>query len=225
MTKEKEQKEQTDLIQIEDIFYSISGEGTSAGLPSIFIRTAGCNFSNHPCKYCDTHYALDVEDGKPWTITDILNNLTEYPCKRVIITGGEPLCQVYLKELITALQKAQYMIEIETNGSFNISEYKKQFKNILWSLDIKTPCSGNADYNILDNLKLLDKNDQVKFVVESWTDFRLALSILDNYKPICNVLFSPVYGKFDPLEIVELVKYHYPKGRLSIQLHKIIGVE
>lgn len=212
-------------IQINQIFYSISGEGISQGLPSIFIRIAGCNFERHPCKYCDTIYSLQSLDGYPCTIQEIFDQLILYPCKRVIITGGEPLNHIYLTDLIAALFKEQYTVEIETNGSFSIKEYKKSFRDILWSLDIKTPCSGNTEYNILYNLKLLNKNDQVKFVVQSWEDFSFSLNILDEYKPKCNVVFSPVYGKLSFYELAELIKYHYSKGRLSIQLHKIIGVE
>jgi len=202
-------------MKINEVFYSIQGEGKWTGRPNIFIRTTGCNLR---CKYCDTKYAYD--DGKEMSITEIIKQISQYPCKYICITGGEPLSQNDILDLINALSKNKYHICIETNGSIDIRNISK-CKSLLISLDVKCPSSEMHKKNYLQNISLLKKDDQLKFIIKDRKDYEYAKKILREYEPVCTVFFQPVWG-IDPRNLAEWIIQDSLDVKLGLQLHKII---
>ena len=202
-------------MKINEIFYSIQGEGKWTGLPNIFIRTTGCNLR---CSYCDTKYAY--EDGKEMSIREITENIKKYPCDQVCITGGEPLLQKETIELIDVLLKKNYKILLETNGSKNIKNLIGR-KSLIVSLDVKCPSSKMYKKMHLENISLLKKNDQLKFVVKDKKDYNYARKIVQKYKPVCPVFFQPVWGT-NFKNLADWILCDELEVRLGLQLHKII---
>lgn len=205
-------------MKINEIFYSIQGEGAWTGLPNIFIRTTGCNLR---CSFCDTKYAYNT--GKEMTVQEIIKKIKQYPCKYVCITGGEPLLQKDIIYLIDELLKKGYKISIETNGSLSIK--KLLDKNYLMiSLDIKCPSSNMYENNYLENINFLKKDDQLKFVIKNKKDYEYAKGILKKYKPFCKVFFQPVWGK-NPKILTKWIIKDGLNVKLGLQIHKIIWDE
>lgn len=202
-------------MNINEIFYSLQGEGKWAGLPNIFIRTSGCNLR---CSFCDTKYAY--ENGKIMSIKEIINQITQYNCRYVCLTGGEPLLQQDIFELINVLLKKKYYVIIETNGSINIKDLLK-YKSILISLDIKCPSSNMQKKSQFQNINLLKKDDQLKFVIKNKEDYDYAKHIVNEYKPVCEVFFQPVWRE-NPNKLAEWIITDQLNVKLSLQLHKII---
>ncbi|MDH7517172.1 MAG: radical SAM protein [Candidatus Thermoplasmatota archaeon] len=202
-------------MKINEIFYSIQGEGSWSGLPNIFIRTTGCNLC---CSFCDTKYAY--KDGKEMGIKKIIETISRYPCKHVCLTGGEPLIQNETLELIDVLIKNKYDVCLETNGSINIEKICGK-KSLMISLDIKCPSSNMHDKMYMDNIKKLGKNDQLKFVVKNKKDYSYAKKIIQLYKPVCPVFFQPVYGS-NPRLLAEWILHDGLDVKLGLQVHKII---
>lgn len=202
-------------MKINEIFYSLQGEGRWAGLPNIFIRTSSCNLR---CSYCDTKYAY--EDGKEMSIDKITEEISRYPCKYVCITGGEPLLQKDILDLINVLSEDKYHICIETNGSIDIKSISK-YKSLLISLDIKCPSSKMHKKNYLQNISFLKKDDQIKFVIKDRKDYEYAKKILNEYKPMCTVFFQPVWGT-DHSNLAKWIIQDNLDVKLGLQLHKII---
>jgi 7-carboxy-7-deazaguanine synthase len=202
-------------MEINEIFYSLQGEGKWTGLPNIFIRTSGCNLR---CSFCDTTYAYN--DGKEMSINKILSQISKYPCKYICITGGEPLLQNETLELIDVLLKRNYKICLETNGSINIEKVSKK-KSLIISLDIKCPSSNMHEKNYFKNISLLRKDDQLKFVIKDKDDYNYAKKIVNKYKPTCMVFFQPVCGT-NPEELANWITTDGIDVKLGLQLHKII---
>lgn len=202
-------------MEINEIFYSLQGEGKWTGLPNIFIRTSGCNLR---CSFCDTTYAYD--DGKEMSIDKILSQISKYPCKYICITGGEPLLQNETLELIDVLLKRNYKICLETNGSINIEKLSNK-KSLIISLDIKCPSSNMHEKNYFKNISLLRKDDQLKFVIKDNNDYNYAKKIVNKYKPTCMVFFQPVWGT-NPEELADWITADGLDVKLGVQLHKII---
>ena len=202
-------------MKINEIFYSIQGEGKLSGLPNIFIRTTGCNLR---CKFCDTKYAYTK--GEELTIQNITKQISKYRCKYVCITGGEPLIQKEINELIKSLLTQNYMISIETNGSQSIENISKIDK-IMISLDIKCPSSNMHEKMIFENIYLLKEKDQLKFVVKDRKDYDYAKIIFNKYKPLCPVFFQPVWGS-NSKDLAKWIIDDNLKVKLGLQLHKII---
>lgn len=205
-------------MKINEIFYSIQGEGQWMGIPNIFIRTTGCNLR---CIYCDTTYAY--EGGNQLDIDAILEKIKKYPCKKICITGGEPLLQKDLNLLIEELIDNNYEILIETNGSFDIEKIEKK-KVILISLDIKCPSSEMHKEMNFENIEKILKKDQLKFVIKNKKDYDYAKDIIKKYKPKCRIYFQPVWKS----NIKELAKWILEDDLdviLGVQLHKIIWGE
>jgi len=204
-------------MKINEIFFSIQGEGKWTGLPNIFIRTTGCNLR---CTFCDTKYAY--KNGKELTINEIINKIKKYPCKHVCITGGEPLLQKDIADLIDTLIRKSYTICVETNGSIDIRKISK--KPIMISLDIKCPSSHMHKEMNLNNINMLREKDQLKFVIKNKKDYLYAKKIIASYKPQCLVFFQPVWG-FKPKSLAEWITDDGLNVRLGLQLHKIIWGE
>jgi len=202
-------------MKINEIFYSIQGEGLLTGTPTIFVRTTGCNLR---CSYCDTKYAYD--EGTDRTVEEILDRIKTFPCKNICITGGEPLLQKDASRLIKALLEKKYMICLETNGSKEIKKYTKK-QSLVISLDIKCPSSKMSTQMILKNISSLSKKDQIKFVIKNKTDYEYAKKILQQYKPRCTVFFQPVWST-NPQKLASWIIDDGLSVRLGVQLHKII---
>ena len=202
------------IMRINEIFYSLQGEGKWTGLPNIFIRTTGCNLR---CSFCDTKYAYN--DGKEMSLEQILKQIRKYPCRYVCITGGEPLLQDEILKLIELLLKKNYKIGLETNGSINIEDLSK--KSILISLDIKCPSSHMHENNDFLNITLLRKVDQLKFIIKDKKDYNYAKEIIKKYEPRCMVFFQPVWGTNSN----KLANWIISDGldvKLGLQIHKIL---
>lgn len=206
-------------------FVSINGEGIKAGELSIFIRFAGCNLD---CSYCDTKWAN--EENVEYELLEkeeILSYIKECGVKNVTLTGGEPLIQEGIGQLISFLMNDNELnIEIETNGSIDISEFKKIINNrVSFTMDYKLPCSGMEEKMSMDNFNNLSKNDVIKFVIGTESELSLIKGLINKYDLTekCNVYLSPVFGMMNPEEAVNFMKENKLNDiRLQIQLHKII---
>jgi 7-carboxy-7-deazaguanine synthase len=202
-------------MKINEIFYSIQGEGKWMGLPNIFIRTTGCNLR---CSFCDTTYAY--ETGEEMSIEEIINRIRKHPCNYVCITGGEPLLQEAIVQLIDVLLEKKYVICLETNGSIDIENLVGK-KSLLISLDIKCPSSTMHEKMNFNNVSLLTCNDQLKFIIQNREDYEYAKKIIKKYKPQSAIFFQPIWG----INLKELSSWVLNDGldvRIGLQLHKII---
>ena len=202
-------------MKINEIFYSIQGEGKWTGLPNIFIRTTGCNLR---CSYCDTKYAYD--DGAEKTIEEIMKEVKKYNFKKICITGGEPLIQKKIIKLIDKLVKDKYKICLETNGSIDITSLTSK-KNLMISLDIKCPSSKMHKKMILENIKKLKQKDQLKLIIKNKKDYEYAKKIINKYKPVCTVFFQSVWGT-NPKHLADWIIKDDLDVKLGLQIHKII---
>lgn len=204
------------MLNICELFLSIQGESTYAGCPCIFIRLTGCNLR---CSYCDTTYAY--KEGKEWEIIDIMEAVKQYSCKLVCITGGEPLLQKEIYELIDTLDDNGYKILLETNGSLSLENLPPQVIKIM---DIKTPGSKEAEGNLYENIALLKGHDEIKFVLSSYEDYLWAKEKIREYKldQVCTVHLSPAWGVLTPSKLAAWMLRDNLKARLHLQMHKII---
>ena len=201
---------------INEIFYSIQGESLNTGVPTIFIRLTGCPLR---CNYCDTEYAF--HEGSKMSFQNIFSKIKSYNCKTVTVTGGEPLSQNNTLLLLDELCENDYLVGIETSNAITIKNINK---NVTIILDIKTPDSGESEKNIIDNYKLLKKEDQVKFVVCSLDDYNWARNYIykHNLHHICKVLISPSHNEMNIKVLAEKMLFDSIPARLQIQMHKII---
>lgn len=206
---------------VNEIFYSIDGEGLRTGELAVFIRLSGCNLN---CSYCDTKYALKPKTGKLMSIDEIIKEVEKYNCKNITLTGGEPLIHQNVNELIDTLVNKGFKVNIETNGSIPIDKY---LNRCLVTMDYKLPSSNMEKYMNLDNLEKLTENDCLKFVTEE-SDLDKIEEIIKNYNLKCFIYISPVFNKIKPYRIVEFMKklnekgYDTSKLRVQVQLHKVI---
>jgi len=204
------------MIKINEIFKSIQGETTFQGIPSLFIRTTGCNLR---CKWCDTEYAYF--EGKDLTVEEILEIVDKYRCEHVVITGGEPLIQKEVPILVERLIRKGYKVLVETGGSMDISVLHPDTFRIV---DIKCPGSGMTEKMFWQNIDFLSKRDEVKFVIADYDDYLWGKSIIERYKLnlICTVLFSPAFGLLDPKDLASWIINDELPVRLQLQMHKYI---
>ena len=202
-------------MKINEIFFSLQGEGLLVGTPSIFIRSTGCNLR---CSYCDTIYAYTK--GIEMTIPQIVETVQGYPATHICITGGEPLMQRETVPLVDSLLKKKYFVSLETNGSRSIKKLAGK-KAFIVSLDIKCPSSGSHEQMDMDNIRLLTKKDQLKFIIKNRADYQFAKRILETYHPDCTVFFQPVWGT-DPKKLASWILHDGLLVRFSLQLHKVI---
>ena len=211
--------------KVVEIFSSINGEGTRAGQLAVFVRMQGCNLN---CTYCDTKWANEADAKFHWTSTEeILELLRSMEIKNVTITGGEPLLQEEIGELLEAMAKEENLrVEIETNGSVPIDKYISN-KNILITMDYKLPSSGVEKNMNLNNLEKLRKNDVLKLVI-GIDDFDRIYQVIEKFSIKSYIYLSPVFGEIELFEIVDFMKIMHTQGidtskmRVQVQLHKII---
>ena len=200
-------------MKICETFKSIQGEGLMIGALTYFIRTTGCNLS---CSWCDTQYSKS--NGIEMSVDEILSKVGD--CRNVCITGGEPLLQKDIYELMDKLLEKGKRIVLETNGSIDISKVQKSW-NLIISMDIKCPSSGMEEQMLLSNMKYLKITDQLKFVMANGGDLEYAISLLNEEPVNCNIIFSPV-GGMDIEPLAEEIIERNLDVRVLPQLHKII---
>lgn len=208
---------ETTQLKIAELFYSIQGESSFAGYPCFFIRFADCNLR---CKYCDTRYAYE-EDHPFFSITQILSELNKYPGTIVEITGGEPLLQKGVYPLLEKLLNAGRTVLLETNGSINLADVPEKVIKIL---DMKCPGSGMHEQMDFGNFDLLNRKDEIKFVIGSREDFDWAVQLVSAHElqDMATVTFSPVTSKLDPASLAGWILEKHLPVRLRLQLHTII---
>lgn len=210
--------------KVAESFISINGEGIRSGELALFIRFTQCNLR---CSYCDTMWANSKDSPyKLMSKEDILNLIRDSDVDNVTITGGEPLLQRGITDLLNYIsQKCDKTIEIETNGSIDIKEVKDLKNPPLLTMDYKLPSSGMEEKMLLNNLHLLNRDDTVKFVVGSYKDLLKAKEIIEGFRlqGNTNIYISPVFNKIEPEDIVTFMKDNrLNRVKLQVQLHKII---
>ena len=205
-------------MRVTEIFYSIQGESTLAGEPTVFVRFTGCDLR---CQYCDTEYAF--YGGRPMSRAEILAEVTRYPARFVCLTGGEPTLQKELPELAQDLLDRGYQVSLETHGQRPLGAVPRGVRKIV---DLKTPGSAepHTEFGVL---RELSPGDEVKVVVCSRDDFEWAIRKLDELEVWGKVpvLFSPSYGEVAPADLAAWVLGSGKPGRLQLQLHKVIWGE
>ncbi len=209
-------KENESRLRITEIFYSLQGESSFVGLPTVFIRLTGCPLR---CGYCDTAYAFSGGEWMP--VAEILQQIKQYNAKNICVTGGEPLAQRHCDELLTRLCDAGYQVSIETSGSLDISNIDPRVNRIM---DIKTPDSGEASKNKYANTEYLNLQDEVKFVLCSRADYDWAKQIVEKYHLLekSQVLFSPVHSGIKPSDLADWIIQDKLNVRFQFQLHKFL---
>ncbi|OPY31020.1 MAG: molybdenum cofactor biosynthesis protein A [Methanomassiliicoccales archaeon PtaU1.Bin124] len=202
-------------MKVCEIFRSLQGEGTLIGTPTTFIRLTGCNLD---CNWCDTAYARN--EGKEMTVEQILMEVDELETHFVCVTGGEPLMQKGINELLEELLDDGYHVSLETNGSYSLEDLPCSM-DLLVSMDVKCPSSGMEDRMVLENLELLSPVDQLKFIVADRSDMMYAFELLEKNPVQCNIIFTPV-GGMDLKPVADFVLKKKLNARVLPQLHKII---
>lgn len=207
-------------LKISEVFFSIQGEGTRAGVPCIFVRLHGCGLR---CSYCDTPYALSHREGGTWkSFKEIRDILAGWPSQFVEFTGGEPLEQPEVHLLMRELLDDGYTVAVETGGHISVAECDERIIRIV---DMKTPSSGMAKRNRYQNLSLLGKNDEVKFVCGSIEDYEWAKECIGQHdltNRVGAVLISPVFGSVEPVDLVQAILDDGLNVRFQLQMHKFI---
>ena len=212
-------------MKVAEKFISINGEGTRAGELAVFVRFAGCNLR---CTYCDTMWAN--EPGCPYeemTPAQICDYVRSTGICNVTLTGGEPLLQKQMEELIGLLiRDCGVRVEIETNGAVDLRPFAQISEGRpTFTMDYKLPSSGCEAQMLAGNFSVLQAQDTVKFVSGSREDLERAAEIIEEYGLLnrCYVYFSPVFGKIEPAEIVDfMLENKLNKARIQIQMHKVI---
>jgi len=203
-------------LRITEIFYSLQGETDTVGLPTVFVRLTGCPLR---CQYCDTEYAFS---GGEWmSLTDIQSQISKYDTPYVTVTGGEPLAQPNCLNLLAQLCQLDYKVSLETSGAMPLENVDSRVKKIM---DIKTPDSKEEQKNRWQNLDLLNKKDQIKFVICSEQDYLWCKQQLKQRElnSLCEVLFSPSHHQLQPVQLAEWVLRDQLPVRFQMQLHKLL---
>jgi 7-carboxy-7-deazaguanine synthase len=214
------EKQRKDLLRVNEIFYSIQGEGSRAGEPCVFVRMTGCGLR---CSYCDTEYAF--YEGEDHPISEVIEIVEAYKCKLIELTGGEPLEQEGVYSLMDELLQRGFELMIETGGHVDISHVDNRVKRIV---DLKTPSSGMMKRNRYENVAQLTKHDEVKFVIGSREDYEWSRAQVWKYdldKRVGTVLFSAVHNALGLRELAGWILEDHLPVRLQTQLHKLIWPE
>jgi 7-carboxy-7-deazaguanine synthase len=209
------------MLTVNEVFFSIQGEGTRAGSPCVFVRLSGCPLR---CSWCDTAYAF--YEGEKRDESAVLAEIERYPCRLVELTGGEPLAQPAAFPFATRLLDEGWQVLVETSGHVLLEPLDPRAAAIM---DVKTPGSGEVHRMEWRNLELLKAKDEVKFVILDRADYEWSRDLVREKKILdrCAVLFSPVHGVLDPGLLGRWILDDGLPVRLQLQLHKYLwpGVE
>ncbi|PJD92990.1 MAG: 7-carboxy-7-deazaguanine synthase QueE [Legionella sp.] len=206
----------TTQLRITEIFHSLQGESTTIGLPTVFVRLTGCPLR---CQYCDTAYAFS--GGQLQELSEITQQVAQYQCRHVCVTGGEPLAQPACLSLLTALCDAGYVVSLETSGARDLSMVDAR---VMIVMDLKTPGSLEDNKNLWTNLAYLKPTDQIKFVLCSRADYEWACQkiIEHSLEQKAQLLFSPSWNQLNPTELANWIVEDRLPVRFQLQLHKIL---
>jgi len=205
-------------VRVSEIFLSLQGESSSAGLPTVFVRTAGCHLR---CRWCDTAYAF--AGGEEMTPAEVYQRAAAYGVRRACLTGGEPLLQPRHEVLALLDLLGGWEVSVETSGAVSLAGFPLRDGH-RWVMDLKCPSSGMSERMDLANLERLRPVDEVKFVVGDEADYRWAVETIRRHglERRCRLLFSPVYGELDPARLAEWILRDRLEARLQVQLHKLL---
>ncbi|MEW5771789.1 MAG: 7-carboxy-7-deazaguanine synthase QueE [Pseudomonadota bacterium] len=206
-------------LRVTEIFFSLQGEASRVGLPTVFVRLTGCPLR---CTYCDTDYAF--QGGEWLALEAILARVRAFPTRHVTVTGGEPLAQKACLDLLRRLCDAGLDVSLETSGALDIAAVDERVARIV---DVKTPGSGEAERNHWANIGVLSPRDEIKFVLTGEADYLWAKDILreQGIERRCPVLFSAAWGQLAPAQLAAWVLRDGLPVRLQVQLHKILWDE
>jgi len=203
-------------LRLTEIFYSLQGEASRAGLPTVFVRLTGCPLR---CTWCDTTYSFT--GGEPASVESVLADVAKYPARQVCVTGGEPLAQKDCLPLLTALCDAGYDVSLETSGALDIAGVDPRVARIM---DLKAPDSGESAKNLWANLDVLNRLDEIKIIIASRSDYEWAREILRDrlIDRLCPVIFSPAGGLIEPQSLADWILEDGLNVRFQLQLHKLL---
>lgn len=204
-------------LRITEIFHSLQGETSTVGLPTVFVRLTGCPLR---CQYCDTAYAFN--GGRMIDLDAVLEQVASYDARYVTVTGGEPLAQPACLPLLKALCDTGYDTSLETSGALDIGGVDPRVARIV---DLKTPGSKEAHRNRWENIELLTRRDQVKFVICDANDYAWARDVTEQHDltaRVGEVLFSPSHAELSGAQLAEWILRDRLRVRMQIQLHKVL---
>lgn len=206
-------------VKINEIYYTFSGEGKTAGMPVVIVRMTGCNLR---CSYCDSQYSY--EEGEELTFDEVVKRIKKYNCNRVLLTGGEPLVNSLCLDLVERLKVEHFFIILETNGSLSIEKFLLHID--MFCIDIKCPSSGMTELIYWENLECIGRTgDEIKFVIGDRKDYEFAKGIVKKYNHCIDneqFVFSPVWGKIEPKQLAEWMLEDKLDVKYSLQMHKVI---
>lgn len=203
-------------LRISEIFYSLQGETTRVGLPTVFVRLTGCPLR---CSWCDTTYAFT--GGETLALAEILVRVAAHAPRHVCVTGGEPLAQKNCLLLLSALCDAGYDVSLETSGALPVCDVDARVSRIV---DLKPPSSGENSRNCWENLSVLSQRDELKFVIANRTDYNWMRDLIAERQLAgrCPILLSPVQDTLPPQTLAEWILADHLPVRLQIQLHRLL---
>ena len=203
-------------VRVSEVFYSLQGESSRVGLPTVFIRLTGCPLR---CTWCDTDYAFT--GGEPRSISEIVEEVRKHETRTVCVTGGEPLAQKNCLPLLTALCDTGFDVSLETSGALDIGGVDPRVSRVM---DLKAPGSGESDKNLWANILHLRANDEVKIVIADRVDYEWARTTIAEHRLAtrCPVLLSPVQGKLTPADLADWILADHLPVRFQLQLHKVL---
>lgn len=209
-------KPSQEALRITEIFHSIQGESTRAGLPTVFVRLTGCPLR---CQYCDTAYAFS--GGQMMGLDSIIERTLSFDCQQVCVSGGEPLAQPGCVNLLSRLCDTNLSVSLETSGAMSIAGVDPR---VMIVMDLKTPGSGENPKNKLSNIALLKPHDQIKFVLCNREDYQWACEMIKEHQleKRVQLLFSPSWDQLNPSLLAEWIIQDRLPVRLQLQLHKIL---
>lgn len=205
------------MLRISEIFYSLQGETRTVGLPTVFVRLTGCPLR---CRWCDTEHAF--RGGELLSIEAVLEQVAQFSPRFVTVTGGEPLGQKACLQLLTALADQGYEVSLETSGAITLAQVDARVVKVM---DLKPPASGESHRNLYDNIPLLDKKDQLKFVIADRDDYQWSVAKLIEYNladRVSDVLFSPVSETMSSEQLAGWILEDRLPVRFQLQLHRVI---
>jgi 7-carboxy-7-deazaguanine synthase len=203
-------------LRLTEIFFSLQGEASRAGLPTVFVRLTGCPLR---CVWCDTTYSFT--GGEPASVESVLAEVAKYPARQVCVTGGEPLSQKECLPLLSALCDAGYDVSLETSGALDIAAVDSRVSRIM---DLKAPDSGESAKNRWENLAALNRRDEIKIVIASRADYEWARDALRQHRldDFCPVLLSPAQGLVEAPALAGWILEDGLNVRFQMQLHKLL---